>query len=179
MKILLEEIAAWGIGCPEPEAISSGCILTDARERLRADGVEVNIPTHTAKGVVFLALAVNLAAKEIDPGYYAIKAAVWAVAVDVDGVESGWGDDGCFYLSAPGAGVICTHDPDGQLANFTATFCARRWPTPWSGVSRQWKAFSALRSERCRKWLAWLTDSANAQIVSDWKNRRQARRAGY
>lgn len=75
----------------------------------------MDINPYSAVGAVFVAEAANNAAKVLDDRYYAIKPELWALVAQFPGVASGWGEDGCFFLSAPGAGTVCAHDPGGPV----------------------------------------------------------------
>lgn len=91
-------------------------------------------------GAVLIAEAANAAAKITDD--YAPKVAAFVAAAQIPGVESGWGDDGCWYLQGPLQGPVCAHDPWSEIARHLPENLARRvWPHPWDGKIRQPYAF--------------------------------------
>ncbi len=123
-----------------------------AERQLRRHGIEIPFSTSTPQGAILLAEAVNWAAKTIDYGFYSLKPMVWQEASRVEGVESGWGDDGTFVLFHPEVGCASAHDP-GREINAGGV-----WPHPWSGVRRQNWAFRLLKSARARRLMAWMTE---------------------
>ena len=108
----------------------------------------------TSWGAQLLAEAVNWAAKTVDPQWYAVKPLAWALAFEL-GCAGGWGDDGCFYLSSPEAGVSCAHDPGGELRDLVPE--RHTWPHAWSGIYRQDLAWEIIRCAETRSKIAALT----------------------
>lgn len=113
---------------------------------------------------ILIAEAVNLAAKVIDPEFYALKPDCVRECVEM-GADGGW-RGGIFYLYHPSVGVASFHDPFDQIEVEGST----GWPFEWSGVYRQEQAFDLLvdrkallrmrfatapgdLGERCRSWL--------------------------
>lgn len=117
---------------------------------LRWAGIEVRVPMSPALGVL-IAEAVNLAAKELEYGFYQLKPLVCDEVAAWPGVQSGWGEDGAFYLAADGAGTCSFHDPNGEIT------AGGKWPHPWSGVRRQAMAFECLADAPVRRQLAVIT----------------------
>jgi len=122
----------------------------DAQYALVAAGIDgaADVCPLDPAGALLLAEACNLAAKIIDEGFYDLKP--WAiVAARALGCDGGWGDDGAYYLYAPGVGTAAFHG-DVPLTD--------SWPHPWSGVRRQDLAIIALSSPVVRSLLAAATD---------------------
>jgi hypothetical protein len=138
-------------GPPSPEEI-----LGEARDNLIDSGVvsaeEINI--WDAPGAVFLAEAVNWAAKTVSPWFYGIKAEVWAAASEIPGVECGWGEWWeTVALSADGAGTVWAHDPYGEMAR-SPLGDRGLLGRGWSGLRRQHHAFLAFSNANVRRLLA-------------------------
>jgi len=119
---------------PEPETPYEIAVSWLQRYGIRMLTVHPNDPP----GAVLVAEAVNLAAKVVSPGFYDFKAACFEWAAEQRGVISGWGDDGAFYLYHPEVGVVCAHDPYGEIR------AVGYWPHPWHGIQRQTYAFKQL-----------------------------------
>jgi len=123
-----------------------------------------------------------LGVSPIDPG-----GAVLLAAAFIPGVESGWGDDGCYYLAAPGAGEVGAHDPYDELHEalvrrgyYSTRLRGRgamargtwRWTRGWSGIHRQHLVFAALQRPAVRRLLEWgTTERVRPQTV--WRLLRQ------
>lgn len=118
--------------------------LSTAVFALEAAGVRVEVPAHSAFGAVLVAEAVNAEAK-LNEEFYRLKPPTWAAAAQVPGVESGWGEDGCFYLFSWGAGTACAHDPYGELWRLVP---AGVWEHPWHGIYRQGFALDWVQGKR-------------------------------
>lgn len=113
-----------------------------ARRWLREDGVRVEIALPFRAMAVLVAEAVNAAAKAIDLEYYELKPAVVDWVASLPGVQSGWGEDGAFYLCAPEVGAVIFHDPNEEIES------RGEWPHPWSGIVRQGYVFDVLAGDR-------------------------------
>ena len=122
-------------------------LVDQAIAALEFYGIPVPVSGQTASGLLMIAEACNLAAKEVDYSFYAVKAAVIDAAIAA-GCTGGWGNDGVFYLHHPEAGVACFHDPYGEI-----TACGE-WEHPWSGIYRQDHAFRIMANGHVRRVMA-------------------------
>ncbi len=114
--------------------------------------VERNI-SEAARSVL-LAEAVNWAAKDIDTGFYTLKPAIFVEAAE-QGARSGVyihydSHDRTWNIGHAESGVVSYHDPGGEIADQIAErgkshFHFSEKPFSWSGVTRQERAFLALR----------------------------------
>lgn len=121
-------------------------VVSLAAYALEQYGVKVPSSTWEPSTALMVAEAVNLAAKTIDDGFYAIKHRVIDAAVAL-GCAGGWGSDGdgVFYLHHPDVGVACFHDPFDEIKS------KGRWFEPWSGIPRQNAAFQILGMPAVRR----------------------------
>ena len=146
-------------------------ILLAARLALADEGVTVEGSHWDAATAVMICEAVNWAAKSLDEAFYAMKPACIEAALAV-GADGGWGDDGVFYLTAPGVGVACFHDPVGALAHIQA-----QWRGGWSGIRRQSWAFDICARASVRRLFALATDETSPMYgLTDAQVERYARR---
>ena len=122
-------------------------LVDQAIEALEFYGIPVPVSGQTAAGLLMIAEACNLAAKELDYAFYNVKAAVIDAAIAA-GCTGGWGQDGVFYLHHPETGVACFHDPNEEI-----TACGE-WEHPWSGIYRQDHAFSIMADSNVRRIMA-------------------------
>ncbi len=127
------------------------CVLLDAQALLVADGIDHQRSPINSIGALLTAEAVNWAAKTIDWWYYSLKPYVVEAAAHLPNIESGWGQDSCFYLYTEGAGTAAFHDPYNQI---NVGGC---WLFPWSRVSRQELAFDLLRDDELLLQIAFST----------------------
>lgn len=150
----------------EREDDSPESILSAAAAALEAVGVSVPVSPWDTAGAVWIAEAINWAAKAIDEDFYFLKPRVIEAARAI-GCDGGWGEDGCFFLADPRAGVSSFHDPFGEIrADGT-------WSHPWSGIRRQDFAFSILTDTRVRRVFREATAPDGAILgVSDSRVRK-------
>ena len=128
-----------------------------ARQELIKHGVNLGETSLNSEGLVLLAEAINLASKELDYYLYELKPALFAEAANSPNVQSGWGNDGCFYLFHANVGTICAHDPFGEIEKIIPKDANNVWEHNWSGIYRQDYAFIALIDKTYRKRIATLT----------------------
>lgn len=128
--------------------------LDEAVMRLRQAGVEVPTEWWEPSLLPLVAEAINWAAKTVDPAFYDLKGEVVDEIAQSRGIQSGWGEDGVFYLYSPEVGVVCFHDPWEEITS------EGEWSHPWSGIERQSLAFDALRDPELRQELAKATAPA-------------------
>lgn len=132
---------------PEPEYVpqteGEELLLSAKKEIEEFTGEPFPLSHIDPDGAVALARAANYMAKTTDN--YTAKVKAFAGAAMLKGVESGWGDDGCFYISGPLGQEASAHDPYGDLYNLLSeldqTIANQQWPKPWSGKIRQPYAF--------------------------------------
>lgn len=133
-------------------------VLSEVRAVIAADFLSVlMVSPWDPDGAVLIAEAANAWAKYT--GDYNPKVAAFAAAAQLPAVESGWGDDGCFYLSSEGVGEVCAHDPFGELARELDRwgYRHRAWAKRWSGIRRQHLIGLALENKEVRRLFAWAT----------------------
>ena len=98
-------------------------------------------------GAVRLAELANLTAKFT--GDYEPKVIAFTAAAMLNGVKSGWGDDGCFFIEGPSGLPASAHDPYYQLWEMIREHCPhindQDWEQPWDGKNRQEWAFEIAR----------------------------------
>lgn len=127
-------------------------LIEGARRVLTAVGVSgaERISAQTPTAALVITEAVNLAAKEVDAGFYFIKPSL-IVASWKMGCAFGEGKDTAgyqvYYLGDPIAGVASFHDPDGEVEHIIRTILHEEvpvWEYKWSGIIRQDQAFQIL-----------------------------------
>jgi hypothetical protein len=112
--------------------------LLDIRIELEAIGIDFPASPIDPDGAILLAAAVNWAAKSISESWYAVKAAAFVAASQVEGVVSGW-NDGVFYLEGVTGLQVSAHDPFGEIEKELERLSihAGYYPRGWDGKHRQ------------------------------------------
>jgi hypothetical protein len=122
--------------------------LVEIRRRLVEAGLDAayDLSPWIPADALLLCEACNLAAKVVCSTFYELKGAAIDAALQT-GCDGGWGEDECFYLSAPGVGVASFHDPCGEIRSQSF------WDHEWSGIRRQDLAFQAITRPAVRRLL--------------------------
>ena len=114
------------------------CPLSRAVSKLQRDGIAVNVSLLDATGALLIAEAVNCAAKKICSSYYDLKNDVVLAVARMEGVTSGYAEEGSFVLCHADVGSAHFHGvEDGE----------GKWKGEWSGIKRQWTAIRRLRAD--------------------------------
>ncbi len=127
--------------------------LSEAWDKLESYGVTVDgsgyLSVTEAAGNILIAEAVNLAAKELNPEFYELKAHVFVEAAESGkeyGVSVYFNDqDGTWSLYHKDVGVVSFHDPNNNITRLIkeADLYFSK-PYGWSGLYRQDQAFELL-----------------------------------